>query len=102
MSIGQEVEMLRQEIANGPPLFPPPNGNAEELSEQFKRKKIHAKKPVTSRMLLCYFIKNQTQQTYRKYAIEKVAGELWNTTNWHNRAAFQTLCLQINSIILIN
>src|SRR4051794_22182625 len=98
MSIGQEVEMLRQEIANGPPLFPPPNDNALELSKQFKRKNTRAKQTVTGRVLLCHFIRNQAQQTYRKYAIEMVARELWNTTTCHNRAAFQTLCLQINII----
>ncbi|CAB4410848.1 hypothetical protein RhiirA5_412623 [Rhizophagus irregularis] len=99
MSIVQEVEMLRQEIANGPPLFPPPNDNAEELSKQFKRKNTRSKKLVNCRMLVCYFIRNQTQQTYRKYVINKVAGELWRTTTRNNKLAYKNLCNQINSII---
>jgi hypothetical protein len=100
MNINQEVEMLRREITNGPPLFPPPNDNAVELSEHFKRRiNTRLKKLINSRMLLCHFIINQTQRKYRKYVIDKVAGELWNTTSRHNRATFQTLCHQINSII---
>ncbi|RGB41642.1 hypothetical protein C1646_751936 [Rhizophagus diaphanus] len=76
MNINQEVEVLQQEIANGPPLFPPPNTNAVELSEQ-----------------------NQTQQTYSRYVIDKVTGDLWRTTTRNNKLVYSNLCVQINSIL---
>ncbi|GES92418.1 hypothetical protein GLOIN_2v1768491 [Rhizophagus clarus] len=99
MNIGQEVQMLQQEVANGPPLFPPPHTNAVELSEKFKRKDTRAKKKIDCHMLLHYFIRNQAQQEYRKCVINKVVRELWKTTTRNNKLAYNNLCNQINSII---
>ncbi|CAB5203055.1 hypothetical protein RhiirA5_497428 [Rhizophagus irregularis] len=98
MNIVQEVEVLQQEIANGPPLFPPPNANAVELSEQFRRNDTRANKPINGRTLLYHFIRNQTQQTYSRYAIDKVTGDLWRTTTRNNKFAYSNLSDQINSI----
>jgi hypothetical protein len=102
MSYNQEVEMLRRDIANGPPLFPPPNVNAVELSERFRRRDTRARKPINCHVLLYHFIRNQAQQTYRKVAINKVTREIWRTTAQNNKQTYKDLCDQINSILINN
>jgi hypothetical protein len=102
MTIGQEVEMLRHEVANRIQIFPPPINDLNDLEDivkLFKRKKSRGKVHIKYPTLLNFFIRKQAQQTYKKCVIDKVIRELWSSTTRNNRLIYNDLCKQINSKI---
>jgi hypothetical protein len=95
MNINEEVEVLNQEITNGPPLFPAPNTIPRVIITRFKQKKSRGKRRITGYGLFKLFIIHQTN-AHSMIAINKVAGELWKTTTRNNREDYINLCSQIN------
>ncbi|RIA85254.1 hypothetical protein C1645_741721 [Glomus cerebriforme] len=99
MDFSQEVEEIRQDIANGPPLFPPPINDPNDITLRFKQKTCRRKKCITGYGLLKFFILNQTRAR-NNLVINKIARDLWVTTTRHNRMAYINLSNQINNIRL--
>ena len=95
ISYEQEAHVLRREISNGPPLFPPPNNDPDNLFLRFRRRDSRSKRRITCVNLLKFFIRNQTSP-HSKYVISKVAGEMWRDATQHNKEAYNNLCNQIN------
>ncbi|GBB90817.1 hypothetical protein RclHR1_01790024 [Rhizophagus clarus] len=95
MNINEEVEAINQEIANGPPLFPPPNTIPRSITTRFKRRTSRGKRRITGYGLFKLFIICRTSE-HSTIAINRVAGELWKATNRDNREGYIDLCNQIN------
>ncbi|RGB38836.1 hypothetical protein C1646_755249 [Rhizophagus diaphanus] len=94
--INDDVDALNQEIANGPPLFPAPNIIPELITAQFTRRKCsRGKRRINGYGLFKLFIISQTSANSR-VAINKVAGDLWNSATPDNKQEYINLCSQIN------
>jgi hypothetical protein len=94
--INDDVDALSREIANGPPLFPAPNIIPGVITARFTRRKCsRGKRRINGYSLFKLFIIFQTS-AHSRVAINKVAGDLWNTATRDNRQGYIDLCRQIN------
>ena len=95
-AFNQQAGILRQALANGAPLFPPPNDDPDDVFIQVfsRRQKSRGYKCTTGYGLLKFFIGSRHNINTR--VIGKVAGELWANTNRQNKEAYNELSNQVN------